>query len=295
MTAQQAAFEPGTSEWLKVITASKVAAILGLSPWDSPRSMWHKMRSDIPRDEQNKVQARGHYLEPAIIAWWRDEHPEYPRLEVKPVYRLDGWAAATPELAAAGDGVPDVLVEAKSVRDLDEPWGEPGTDLIPAYYLAQVYWQMHLSGVRRTFVPVIGPFLDFYEYVVDYDEALGADLEARCRAFYESLQSDVPPPLDDTTATYDAIRKLHPDIDNDATVQLTAEEACEYVEAMNGRREAEARERAAKSQVIDRMGDARFALCGDVKVARRQPNKTGVQLNQVAKSTDIFPEGTTTS
>lgn len=38
---------PGTPEWRRIVSASKVPAILGLSRWQSPLSMWLKMRGDI--------------------------------------------------------------------------------------------------------------------------------------------------------------------------------------------------------------------------------------------------------
>ena len=34
--------------------------------------MWHLMRGDIPPKPQTRDQSRGHYLEPAILAWWHD-------------------------------------------------------------------------------------------------------------------------------------------------------------------------------------------------------------------------------
>ena len=36
--------EPGSASWLRQVTASKVAAILGVSPWHSPLSMWRLMK-----------------------------------------------------------------------------------------------------------------------------------------------------------------------------------------------------------------------------------------------------------
>ena len=41
-------YTPGSPAWTRRITATKVAAILGVSPWDSPRSMWAKMRGEMP-------------------------------------------------------------------------------------------------------------------------------------------------------------------------------------------------------------------------------------------------------
>lgn len=290
MTTTTEQLQPGSPGWLRLLTASKVAAILGVSKWDSPRSMWHKMRNELPAEQQIDVQSRGHYLEPAVLAWWRDQHEVDPATwRHQPLYVMDGWAAATPDGEATLDGEP-VIVEAKSARELEE-WGTPGTDEIPAEYLIQCFWQMHVSGIHTCYVPIIGAFLEFEEYVVHYDAAVGAAMERTCLEFFESLQADAPPPLDDHPSTYDALRRLYRQID-DSTVEISHAMAHEYLDALASRKAAEARERAAKSAVLEAMGTHRFALCDGVKVARRQPNRTGFQLNQVAKSTTDLTEGT---
>lgn len=282
--------QPGSPGWLRLMTASKVAAILGASTYDSPRSMWHKIRNELPEEPQTAVQSRGHYLEPAVLAWYADEHSidttDETVWRTQPLYLMDGWAAATPDAEARYDAGP-VLVEAKSARDLEE-WGQPGTDEIPACYLIQCYWQMHVSGIHRVDVPIIGTFLDFSLYTVTYDPQVGAALEQRCRAFMDSIAADTPPALDDTAPTYDALRKLYRQID-DTRVEIPRDVAADYLTALADRKNAEARERQAKSVVLDLMGTARYAHVGDTRVARRQPNRTGFQLNQVAKSVDDLP------
>lgn len=279
---------PGSPEWQRLITASKVAAILGVSPWASPRSTWHAMHGDLPREAQTTAQSRGHYLEPAILAWWRDQHGVVDgEFAEQPEYGLGDWAAATPDMVACHPVDDNVLVEAKSTNQLDE-WGDPGTDVIPAYYLCQTYWQMHVSGVHRCYVPIIGPRLEFAEYVVDYDAAIGADLEQRMRAFYDSLAAHEPPALDDTVATFNAVRKVHKDIDAGAEIELTEAEAVELVAANGAVKAWEARLRLAKSTVLDRMGRAQYAVCNGQRIARRQadgPERT--KFVPVAKTTDF--------
>jgi len=287
---------PGSPEWDRRITASKAAAILGVSPWDSPRSVWHQMRGDVERPASSEIMKRGHYLEPAILAWWRDRHDIkcvsvlfdgewWEQWNPQPVYELEGWASATPDGLAFIDGLP-ALVEAKSAA-YDDDWGDPGTDVIPAYYLAQVYWQMHVSGVHRCYVPIIGPRLKFAEYVVDYDPAIGADLEQRMRAFYDSLSADEPPPLDDSVATFNVIRKLHKDIERGETVELSAAQAVDLVFCASQSKQIEADLRLAKSTVIDLMGRAQYATRNGVRIARRQPRGEDVTFVVIAKPADL--------
>ena len=284
---------PGSPEWQKLITASKVAAILGVSPWDSPRSVWHAMRGDLPREPATDAQSRGHYLEPAILAWWRDKHDvghdEGREYRLQPEYLLETWAAATPDMVACHPDDDTVLVEAKSAA-YDNDWGDPGTDAIPAYYLCQVFWQMHVSGIHRCYVPVIfGRGLRFAEYVVDYVPEYGAALEAKMREFYDSLAGD-PPDLDDTVATYEAVRKVHKDIERGEEVELDGIDAEALVLSHASLKDMEAIARRAKSVVIDAMGRAQYATHNGVRIARRQPRGEDVTFVVVAKPEDLSTE-----
>lgn len=280
---------PGSPEWLRVVTASKVAAILGLSPWDSPRSLWHKMRGDVPSDAGNDATRRGHYLEPAILAWWRDQHQVSDPLEEwheQPTYLLGDWAAATPDAVALlcddAEGWERVLVEAKSTA---QEWDE-----LPAYYLTQVIWQMHVSGVHRCYVPVIGPRLTFTEYVVDYADHTedAALIEMRCREFWESLDTETPPPLDDTVPTYEAVRRVHPDIERGECVELDYETASTLVVCKGDLDHLEKVVRGTKSRVLEQMQRAQYATHNGVRIARRQPRGDDVSFVVLAKPTDLI-------
>lgn len=277
---------PGSPEHRRLVTASKAAAILGLSPWQSPYSLWCEMKGWTEPDESNAQQRRGHYLEPAILAWWRDQHPEITLDGEQAWYPLDDWAGATPDSSGLDAGDRLVLVEAKSASRMDD-WGQSGTDEIPPYYLAQVYFQLAITGAARCYVPVIGPYLEFSEYVIEGDREAQEQTLAACRRFYESLSEDWPPPLDAHPATYATVRKLHPDIEDEA-VDLDPDVAREYVSASLDLKAATERERAAKTVVLDAMGRAKTATSAGTKVARRQASKHGISLVRTAKTTDPF-------
>ena len=246
--------------------------------------MWHRMRGDLPREEGNDATRRGQYLEDGILAWWRDKHDVQDDREWsdQPSYTLGAWAAATPDAACCHPVDDTVLVEAKSTA---QDWG----DELPAHYLTQVIWQMHVSGIHRCYVPVLGPRLTFTEYVVDYaDYAQDAVLiEQKAREFYDSLSGDTPPDLDDTVATYEAVRKAHPDIDRGETVELTREQADDLVTFAHLAKETERSLRLAKSTVLDVMANAQYATCEGVRIARRQPRGDQVSFVVVGKPGDL--------
>ena len=269
--------EPGTPEHTRLVTASKVAAIVGCGrpKWGSPRQMWHLMRGDIPEIGDNAAEKhRGHLLEPAVLEWWRQQHPNAYGFTYQPWMPLDAWGGARPDLVIEDDGSgTPAVVEAKSDGHSDH-WGTPGTDEIPLDYAVQVQWQMGIAGVTRAYVPMIGPRLAFAEYVVQFDPAVFAWLKSTTWGFYRSLTDGSPPPLDDTEATLACMRRLHADIDGES-VELDPDVAAELRAAHAGQNEARARYRAASSTVLEAMGTARYGMVGEDMTARRQPSSRG--------------------
>lgn len=216
---------------------------------------------------------RGTLCEPAVLAWWRKHH-EHTDWREQVSLTIGDWCVATPDGIAQCDQLE--MVEAKTTANMDG-WGEPDTDQIPPYYLTQVYLAMevaHRNGlpIARANVPVLGGYrLLFSNYVVEYDAQIGADLLARMKAWHDSLDGE-PPPLDDTVATYDAVRKVHRDIEPGGEVEIPEALAAHLVDTNLAHKELAADLRLAKSEVIARMERAQYAVCNGVRIARRQPD-----------------------
>lgn len=271
--------QPGSEAWLQLVTASKVSAILGLSPYESPRSLWHKMRGDIPAQSQTRAQARGTYLEAGILDWFFADHPEYVSRhgQEQTITRDDlPWAAATPDDIATTDDGERVPVDAKTVGRDDGQWGEPGTDQVPLHLLTQAMWVMHLGGFRRFIFTRLGPFLDRTDYQVAYNEALAADIEDRCRAFHQSLADGPPPDLDGTAETYAALRAVSPV--GEGPWECPDSLARDLCQARADTADAEARYNLARSRVLDAMGDAKQAVWRGYVLGQKQRTKNGAAL-----------------
>jgi putative phage-type endonuclease len=260
--------EVGDPEWLRVMSASKIAAVLGLSPWESKFSLYHRMTGAVT-DEGNDATRRGHYLEPAIAAWFTDQHPDW-RIEPTGtwLHKDRSWQAATPDRTATLPDGDVELVELKSSAD-DEGWGDPDTDQIPVYYRAQVIWQMDVLGLRRCHIAVLLPHLKFQAYVVDYDPAEAEFMRTAAEEFLADLQAGNRPPIDDSTATYKVVRELHPDIDGEER-EVPAELATEFLDAIDAEHDAKAAGRLARARMADAMGSARYAVANQTRIARRQ-------------------------
>lgn len=281
---------PGSPEWTRLVSASKVAAILGISPWESPYSLWMTMAGRVPHEEKDTPAIRrGNYLEHGVVQWWLDQHPEYTWHETQWSVRLGDWGIATLDILAREDigAESPVACEVKTTSSWDE-WGEPGTDAIPAHYYAQVLWQLACEPkAERGYVAVLGPFLDFREYVIERDQTVIDDLIRRCRAFYDSLSQDEPPALDDHPATVATLRREHPDIAKGEQAAVSRADAYAWLTAKHDLDAAQAAERAARARILNAARDAQYVTADGIRIARRQPSRYGISLVATAKADDL--------
>lgn len=268
--------QPGSAEWLATMSASKIAAVVGLSPYESRFSLWHRMAGLLPNEEPPAANlSRGHYLEAGVAAWFADQHPDWT---IRPggcwAHRDEPLFTASPDREIE---LPDGEIrglELKTAADADE-WGEPGTDEIPAGYKAQVIWQMLVRGTRITHVAMLSCYLEFREYVVTFNPDDAEFLASAAREFLDSLPGgpgEQRPDIDLHDATYEAVRRLHPGIE-DRDVEIPADIGLRYLASVEQLVAAKAESTGAKAALLDAMGNARRALLADQPIARRQPAK----------------------
>lgn len=277
--------KPGSAEWMKYMSASKVAAVMGHSTYDSWFSLWHRMKGNVAKQGDDDTTRRGHYLEPAIIAWFQDQHPDWTFTPTGMwIHPTVEWAAATPDkIGHTPEGA--VIVEAKT-SDLDFEWGEPGTDAIPPGYYDQVQWQMWVTGLRTAYVPVLMSRLQFAEYVIQYDPDHVKEMVTRTVEFMRTLAHNEKPsidPLDGHQQTYRALKELNPGI-NDVSVDVHPDLANEFLRANAAVKAAEYRLQAAKNVLAEAAGEAHYVYIGKQKLLTRQSKGGGLPYFVAARN-----------
>lgn len=289
------AIEPGSPEWVSIITPSKVAAILGVSRWESPYRLWHRMKGLVDLEPPKDIFDMGHDFEPAMAAMWLRKNPGW-RLSAGEVQLLAspqiGYPAAATLDRRACRGRARRIVEFKMARHMED-WGDFGTDQAPADYVAQVIAQQAFTGYTRhpAHLVVLGPYFKAHTYVIGYDEQVAAMIHRRCREFWESLADGQPPDLDDSLPTYQCVRELHPDINPGETAQIPLHLAETVLDWDRELKNTDKMLRGFKTRLLDAMGDAQYAECGGVKVAERRPHaRGGVALNLATKNYDQIRE-----
>lgn len=261
-------------EWLAArregVGASEVAAILGLSPWASPLSVWAS--KVLGEDEEHTADAEermrwGSLLEPVILAEYArrtgaDVHPVEQQTPDS-IIRHARWdegvrLSATLDAYLGSDGV----VEVKTTSAYQaEAW----TDGAPLHYQVQVQAQLACEGGARGVIVALvgGQRLVWHE--VERDEAAIAMIEDAVAEFWGYVERREPPPASPTSVDVRVLERLHPD-DSGETVQLGLDLA-----AMTEEREsiaAEAKRLAERKTEIDaaiktRLGPATFGALPD--------------------------------
>ncbi|GAB2918254.1 YqaJ viral recombinase family protein [Nonomuraea fastidiosa] len=278
----------GSPEWHEArrhrIGGSDVAAIIGLSKWQSRYSLWCEKAGLIEPDQQTAEQSRGHFLESGVAEWFSHEHPEYKLVEAGTwVHADEDWMLANPDRLLLQDGRVVGGLEIKTDESGRE-WGEPGTAEIPVHYTAQVQWYMATLGLDWWKVAVlVGRGLEFREYHITFDPDDAEWMREQAEAFLLSIAWDEMPPVDGHKATVRALRKRHPAIDDDLVYDIPDDLAAAWLPLLAEEKAAaaqlkEAKERAAqaRAELLDAMGLAGRARYGAAIVARRQAKGGGI-------------------
>lgn len=158
------------------IGGSDVAAIMGLSPWQSPQDIFEQKLGLAAPTEETPAMRWGTILEDPIAEEYARQtgykirrankvrrHPDYHYM----IAHLDRDVTRS-----------DRIVECKSVgkwADMSE-WGEPGTDQIPQYYLTQAHHYLVVTGKRFCDVAVLIAGQDFRIYTVEADPEIAQEL-----------------------------------------------------------------------------------------------------------------------
>lgn len=253
-------FAPGSEPWLAAradaLGGSDIAAVMGLSPFESRFSLWHRKAGRLGPVPQNDEMYWGTALEPVIRDEFARRHPE---LTVEPTGTWRNqerpWQIGAPDGLIGAD-----LLEVKTAR-YDDDWGEPGTDAVPVYYRAQVLWYLDCLGARRCHIAVLITGSDYREYCVEFDDDAQADvlaMRAAAEEFLATVTAGQRPDIDSHSATYEAVRALHPDI-QPGKVEVPAGVALPYLDALVAHANAEDAKRQASARLLAAMGGTKKA------------------------------------
>lgn len=196
-------------EWLEIrksgIGSSEVGTIIGVNPFQTPYQLWRlKTGRDEPQEENFAMKA-GHYLEDAVSRFWQDatgreiikssaaewiiRDDAYPFMQVSPdrMYWLDGERHSKQNRG---------ILECKTTqKTIDE-------DNLPKYWLAQVQYQLGVSGLKQGSLAWLSQGRNFGYRDIEFNPEFFEWLKDMvCRFHNDYIVNDAEPPVFDSTDT----------------------------------------------------------------------------------------------
>lgn len=253
-------------EWLRYrkcgIGGSDVAAILGISKWNSAISLWlDKTNQTNEPVEENEAMQWGTIMEPIIRNHFAEvtgktvvevkamlQHPEHPFM----LADVDG-------LTTDDEGNPAIL-EIKTASEYKRAEWEND---IPSYYQTQVQHYLCVTGVQKAFVAVLIGGNSFKVYEVDADAEIQSMLIAVEKDFWNKVQNMIRPEMDGSDAAKNLLDSLyHGGIEEEIVMPDEAIEYVDaYVEACAEEDNAKAKKQEASNHIKEIMGDYDKATC----------------------------------
>ena len=276
-------YEDNSAEWHRLrnepgaIGGSDVGVLLGLSAWVSPYALWAKKKGLIPDQETSEAMEWGHRLEAPIAGKFAESRNGTTYVN------CGTWASKENSLHRANPDAIYVtptgevqLVEIKTARDETYWKDENGKLTVPAAYRAQVQWYLYVLGLERAIVAVLFAGSRYYEFAIDGSEFEQELAVREADNFIALLLSDEKPELTAPfTATQEALRFQHPEIDQEQSVEL-GDLGVHYLNSIGKLEEAQGLVDELKARVLEAMGSARRGLVYDQWLVTRQARKGGL-------------------
>lgn len=255
-------------EWLerrkKTIGGSDAAAVVGLSQYSSPYSLWAEKTGKIPGFEGNLATEVGTYLEEFVAQKFTQETGKKVRRCNNIIYNPDyPFAHVNIDRDVVGE---DSGLECKTVDSLSLHKFKNGE--YPANFYVQCVHSLAVTGKQRWYLAVLIGNKEFLWFTIERDEAEIAALMGAEAEFWEHVKNNTPPPVDGTEATSKAVSAVFKN-SNEDVVDLTTFSAVlrEYMEAKKKVKEVESMLEESANKIKLFMGEAGGGECGPFRVS----------------------------
>jgi len=267
-------FEAGTKEWHDLraqgIGGSEVGTICGLNPWESAFTLWAKKLGKVETNQSgSEAMEWGRRLESVILEKFMEQHPDLIVYGSPGTYHNENrpWQIANP------DGIYDRngelgIIEIKTARYEDD-WAVG----VPEYYRTQVLWYLQTFGFSHAYVVALFSGSKYREFEILADDFEQHANLKRVQQFRTYLEEDKQPDYDGATSTYETIRQLHPDIE-DNEIEL-GDLGIHYFNAVAEAAVTDKKLTEMKSRVLDSMGKAKRGLVEGTWMITRQARSGG--------------------
>lgn len=184
----------GTPEWhahrAQYRNASETAAVMGLSPWQTPYDLW-LVKTGRKIVEETEAIRHGTAMEPVA----RHAFEEATGFIMQPKVMVNGVYSASLD-GITMDGSTLVEIKCPFKGQSSELWQTILSGKIPEHYRLQVQHQLMVSLARLAYLWVFDGNHGI-KVPIEPDEPTYAQIQQAWDAFQTYLDSDIPPPLSD--------------------------------------------------------------------------------------------------
>ena len=262
-----------------LLTATRIPAVAGFSPWMTPGHVYAEMKGVEFPDKDTVPKMRGRYLESVVAKMFAEQRPDieiWPAREFicDPVKRI----GATPDYYGRDNDGKRVVVEIKTTtkRLFDKLWG----DAPPINYALQIATTMMLDDADYGLIVAL-IFDEFHFELRGFDVPRVPAAEQRINdiasGFWRDFDAGIPPKID-----YERdgalIASLYPAEVEGKVIDLRHDNRMPELLDMRERLAAEAKELDTAQKAVDneikmKIGDAESALVNGWRVTFKSTSR----------------------
>ena len=274
----------GRDEWLEVrrktLGGSEAAAIVGLSRWASPMSVWAEKLGKLEDKPETEAMRMGRDLEKYVAERWAEATGKRVERTNAILYNdLYPFAHANIDRWVIGE---NAGLECKTTSALDVRQFQ-GVEF-PEQYYAQCVHYMAVTGAERWYLCVMVYGRGVFCYTLDRDQAeIDALMEAE-RVFWRHVEDGTPPPVDGLEATGEAIQTIFRET-ADVDVDLFGREGLlrEWQDLKDQKKAIDERMEEIVNTIRMDLGEAERGTCPGFRVTWKPQERKSFQAAQFAK------------
>ena len=268
-------------QWLELrrkgITGSRIAGIMNLSPWETPRSVYLDLLGMKPEKEQSEPMYWGNVLEDVVAK----EFQNRVGLKVRKVNYI--LQHPTFEFLLGNvdreivDGKNKGILECKNVGAYSlEEWKTAP----PLHYVTQLQFYLCLTGYKFGYLAALVGGQKFIAHRIERDdEFINQMIEAATEFWYGHVESEVEPEV--TEKDTELMNIVYSKVEPDKVLSLDSEDDELLIQYLRGSHErladAKRNHERAVNIIKDKMKDAEILLQFGEKIATWKMNKNGAR------------------
>ena len=281
-------------DWLaqrrKTIGGSDAAAIVGLSRYSTPYTIFMDKTGRLPDKPDTEAMRLGRDLEDYVAKRWQEATGKKVRRVQAMLYNpLYPFAHADVDRMVIGE---DAGLECKTTSTLDVKQFN-GVEF-PEKYYAQCVHYLAVTGVKRWYLAVLVFGRGFFEFTLERDQLeIDALMTAETEFWTENVAKDNPPPPDGSQATTDALQVIYAE-SQDEERDLFGRETMldEYMQLKRQKRAIEDRLGEIENSLKEDLQEAERGRCGFYTISWKSQQRSTFQPKTFAKaypSIDLTP------